>query len=602
MLQPTNRYTLIDAMRPPAAFRLQSAMAVTFTLDLRALLAAPAAMAFTEGAGIADHDGSHEFEPIELIHALRSHANKITVFSQVGEISLPAGRRVFAFLERVVVPVDAPHGGVVHPKVWVLRYEAVGKPPDRQPQEQRLRVLIASRNLTFDASWDTVVRLDEARDATGAFLKPVGELFEGLLGAAVGTIARTHRDRVRSLSAALATARFALPAGVDDVRTHVLGLSRASSPLPVGAERSLIISPFVSDDFFSTVRPERVDELVSRPESLDLLGTATLQKNVAVVHVFDDGSTPVIFAEQERSSRYDPGRPLAGLHAKVFAFENEGQARLFLGSANATGAAFNKNVEILVELVGPTAELGIDRLCEGTGDEQGLRVLFHPYGGPDRCGDTDGDTSLDQARRAIARLPFEGFVEPSGSEWAVAYRSRRPIPNLDGVETHCWPLASPGHRRRVVAGEPLEECFETSLETISGFLAFELADDEGTLTRFVVPVPLVGVPDHRERYLLRALIGNAQRFLRYLLTLLEEDPGQMDLRDAVEGVNDNAAADGSGPVSFPVLEKLLRTMRRDPAKLKGLAPLVTDLADDDALPPGFADLWTMIYGVAIEGS
>ena len=109
------------------------------------------------------------------------------------------------------------------------------------------------------------------------------------------------------------------------------------------------------------------------------------------------------------------------------------------------------------------------------------------------------------------------------------------------------------------------------------------------------------MPDHRERFLLRALIGNAERFLRYLLALLDEDTGQMDLRDAVESVSDNAAADGSGPLSLPVLEKLLRTMRGDPAKLKGLAPLVSDLAADDALPPGFADLWTMIYGVAIEG-
>ena len=177
------------------------------------------------------------------------------MFSQVGEIALPPSRRVFAFLERAVVPVDAPLGGVVHPKVWVLRYEAVGKLPDSRPREQRLRVLIASRNLTFDASWDTVVRLDETTNASGALLGPVGELFEGLLGAAVGTVLTDHSDRVRSLSTALGTARFALPEGVDDVRTHVLGLSRTPSPLPAAAERSLIISPFVSDDFFTRVRP-----------------------------------------------------------------------------------------------------------------------------------------------------------------------------------------------------------------------------------------------------------------------------------------------------------------------------------------------------------
>ena len=599
MLQPTNRLTLVDAMRPPAAFRLESAMAVTFTLDLRALLAAPAAMALTESASIAFEGSPHE--PIELLHALRSHANKITVFSQVGEIALPPSRRVFAFLEQTVVPVDAPLGGIVHPKVWVLRYAAVGAPMYSQQPEQRLRVLVASRNLTFDASWDTVVRLDETTDATGALLGPVGELFEGLLGAAVGTVSTHHQDRVLSLSAALRTARFALPAGVDSLRTHVLGLSSKPSPLPGAVERSLIISPFVSDDFFTRVRPAPVDELVSRPESLDLLRSATLDK-VTSVYAFDDGSTPDVGAEDEGSSKDDPGRPLVGLHAKIFAFEEGGRARLFLGSANATGAAFNSNVEVLVELAGPAAVMGIDRLCDGTEDEPGLRVLFNPYGGPDTGGDTEGDPLLVRARRAIARLQFEGLVEESGSEWAVTYRSRQPIPNLNGTEIYCWPLASAGHRKRVAGGEPLQARFETSLETISGFLAFEIAGNEGTLTRFVVPVPLVGVPDHRERFLLRALVGNAERFLRYLLALLDGDSDQTDLRDAIERASDDAAADGSGPMSLPVLEKLLRTMRRDPGKLAGLHPLVSDLGDDDALPPGFAELWTMIYDATAAGA
>src|SRR4051812_6428805 len=179
MLQPTNRLTLIDAMRPPGGFRLESAMAVTFTLDLRALLAAPAAFALTDADGLTS-DGSDQ-EPIELLHALRSNAGKITVFSQVGEISLPPSRRVFAFLERCVIPVRAPHGGVVHPKVWVLRYEPAEDPAPTRPRERRLRVLSASRNLTFDASWDTVVRLDEAIEGKRVALAEVGELFEGLV-------------------------------------------------------------------------------------------------------------------------------------------------------------------------------------------------------------------------------------------------------------------------------------------------------------------------------------------------------------------------------------------------------------------------------------
>ena len=117
----------------------------------------------------------------------------------------------------------------------------------------------------------------------------------------------------------------------------------------------------------------------------------------------------------------------------------------------------------------------------------------------------------------------------------------------------------------------------------------------------MVPVPLTGVPEDRERILLRALIGNAERFLRYLLALLHDDPGRVDLLDAIEGVEGDAGAGDAGPLNLPVLEKLLRTMRRDPAKLAGLQPLVSDLARDGALPPGFAELWATIYEVAHPG-
>ena len=253
-----------------------------------------------------------------------------------------------------------------------------------------------------------------------------------------------------------------------------------------------------------------------------------------------------------------------------------------------------------MELTGATAVLGIDRLCDGTDDEPGLRVLFNDYK-PSPNGGSDNTSLLDHARHTIAKLPFTGIVEESGSGWAVTYRSREPMPVVDGTKIHCWPLASAGNRRRVAMGEPLEVRFETSLEAISGFLAFELAHEEGTLTGFVVPVALTGVPEHRERALLRALVGNAERFLRYLLALLDEESGQTDLLDAVERVSRDAASDGHGPASLPVLEKLLRTMRRNPAKLAGLHPLVSDLDADDALPEGFAELWAMIYDVAVAG-
>ena len=598
MLVPTNRLTLIDAMRPPAGFRLESAMAVTFTLNLAALLAAPAAFAI---GGLrdttADAGGN---TPVELIHALRTHAHKLTVFSEAGEIGLPPASRAFAFLEKAVVPVKAPRGGIVHPKVWVLRYEASGDSREDEAAS-RLRVLIASRNLTFDESWDTVLRLDETPNPRGAALNEVGELFKGLLKTTVGKIEAEHKERVQSLAKALQTARFELPAGVEDLRIHVLGLSRVPSPLPNDAERSLIISPFLSEGFFGRVHTTPVNMLVSRQESLDALQSST-RDSIRNKYVFDDGGT------FEHTDPADPGRLLVGLHAKVFAFETGDRAHLFVGSANATSPAFANNVEILAELSGPVAELGIDRLCEGEEDDPGLRDLFHVYQAPPEPpppnGNGSGCSTLDRTRRRIACLPMGGVVKGTGEEsqeWAVTYRSEKSLPAVEGVEIHCWPLTTPGNRREVATSKPFEVRFETSLEAISGFLAFDLIHDCGEQTRFAVPVPLDKVPEQRDQCVLKALIGNAERFLRYLLALLYEESDQVDLRE-VTRVVDGSASDGNGPISFAVLEQLLRTMSRDPLKLAGLHPLIADLRTDDALPPGFGELWDAIHDVAIKGA
>jgi len=616
VLQPTNRLTLIDAMRPPAGFRLESAMAVTFTLNLQALLAAPAAFAITGSGDTTAEAGGPR--PVELIHALRTNAHKLTVFSEVGAIGLPPPSRAFAFLERSVVPVWAPRGGIVHPKVWVLRYEASADLEEVRKSDQRLRVLITSRNLTFDTSWDTVLRLDESADSQGARLGAVGVLFEGLLGAAVRDVSSDHSKRVRSLAEALRKARFALPDGVDHLDIHVLGLHDRASPLPTMADRSLIISPFLTDDFFSRLGPRPVDELVSRQSSLDRLSEDTLKpisednlKPIASVWVLDSTLDDLITSDtgdtpdspkRPQLSPDDPGRPLAGLHAKVFAFEEDGRARLFVGSANATGPAFSSNLEILAELRGSIAELGIDRLCDGNGDEPGLRELFRPYtrngpNGPNGCSCPD----LARARRAIACLPIEGSVEESGEGWAVTYTSAKPVPAVRDTEIHCRPLTTPENRRPITPGETFGERFETSLERMSGFLAFELKHACDEETGFVVPVPLEGVPEHRDRHLLKLLIGNAERFLRYLLALLYEDSSGIEVDEPAKNLDTDRSGDSSA-MRLPVLEQLLSTMRRDPAKLLALHPLVSDLKADDALPAGFAELWEAIHKVAVEGA
>lgn len=590
MLQPANRLTLIDAMRPPTGFSLEHALAVSYTLDLRALISAPAAFALGDQPG-STHDGTTADEPIELLHAVRRYSDRITVFNQVGAIALPPSRKVFAFLEGCIVPVRAPRGGVVHPKVWVLRY--VPTQDDTGLPEAVHRVLIASRNLTFDESWDTIVRLDETFDESTADLSELADLFEGLSVNAVRPLTALEQQRVALLTGVLRGCHFATPSGVRRVTAYTLGLGPPRRVFPRRSDRSLVISPFLTDGFFADIAPGDVTEVVSRSDSLDSLGPATLAR-MGTRWVFDDQSLDETPPADDQLARDDPGRPLRGLHAKIFVFEKDRRVTTYLGSANATTAAFTSNVEVLLECEGQLEDLGIDALLGGNDEEGGLRRLFveHLVSVGDSTEPETDSRQLDQMRDFLARCGLRATIEQTGDGWATTYRSEEPLPHVEGMTVHCWPLAVEASRRSVPLGEPLQQRFVGTLESISGFLAVEV-QFEGLQMGFVVPVVLDGLPEERDTALMRALIGNAERFFRYLLAFLEDD-----LVDAVDtrSVVDRIGGDSDGDVApgLPVLERLLRTVRRDPQKLKGLSPLVQDLSADGILPDGFMELWSIL--------
>ena len=578
MLQPTNRLTLFDSLRPPEGFSFDACIATTFTLDLKALLTLPGIFAMHR-----DTDGATDRPPVEILHAIRKYARQITIFAQAGEIAVPPSTKVFGFLEGSVIPVTAPKKGVVHPKVWVLRFTK-----NESPTESVLRIIIASRNLTFDSSWDSIVRLDQSEN--GSTMEPLVGLFEGLSQQTIGSMDTSHNDRVTSICSDLRTAKFLIPAPFNSIACHVLGIDTSESPFPQVYDRTVVISPFISSEFFTRVLPSSVDLLVSRTEQFKQVeGIATIKDR----NWFDDGSTP-----DETEGPRGPAEPIRGLHAKVFGFESGTQITWFLGSANATGAAFRSNVEILLELSGPTNLVGIDKALGGDGDDVGMRLLFRPYTGVTEI-ETDDDESdgFDALRREIASQLFSGRATENEKGWNVTYSTTKAIVAPEGINLYIWPTNDAQSRRQIPLNDPLDQSFVSTLTDISGFLGIELRSSSSYCT-FCVPVQLIGIPEERDTQLMKALIGNAERFLGYLVALLDES----SLDDSGEDIG---TGEGAGTWrtsnSFdmpPVLEKMLKAMRSDPAKLLDIASLVKDLDHDGILPAGFIEVWSAVLEVA----
>lgn len=78
---------LHDAIRPPLGFELEHLVVTTFTLDLVSLLSVP--LAFTWFGSHGDTDAAAR-EPLELLAAVARSAQRITVFHQGGQVTVPA--------------------------------------------------------------------------------------------------------------------------------------------------------------------------------------------------------------------------------------------------------------------------------------------------------------------------------------------------------------------------------------------------------------------------------------------------------------------------------------------------------------------------------
>lgn len=318
MLAPDHRSVLLDLLRPPPEFSLDVAVATTFTLDLEAALVAPLAFAAFDTDGPGD--------PIATLEAIRSASDRFTVFCQVGEMRVPqTASDLFAFVEPVVHEVRRPRAGhLFHPKLWLLRYRGAD-------DETSIRLLVPTRNLTNDASWDAVLRLDGTpAGGPDAMNRPLADLVRWCCSNTPRGIEPVRLAGIESLIEGVRRTVWEHPDGVKEMVFHALGIAGRKRPDFTGS-RHLVISPFVNADGLETVAPSASPVVISRPDQLELL-PADLVEGLDCRWF----ATPTLGDDAEDR----PTANLGELHAKVIVAERGQRAHVYVGSANATGAAF----------------------------------------------------------------------------------------------------------------------------------------------------------------------------------------------------------------------------------------------------------------------
>lgn len=597
MLAPETRTLLTDSLRPPDGYRVDIAVATSYSLDLAALLLAPMSFALQE----TDHNNFDAVDQIALLEALRRYAGRTTLFVQAGGIHPPGSFSVLMqLLEGSVVQVrPSVPGRIFHPKVWVLRFCDVGG-------HYLHRVLVLSRNLTFDRSWDTLLQLDESETDTESALEvePLVRFVRELPRLAVDVVDHERQTQIDDLSATLERARFSLPADFTGGRFLPFGVGAAPWSFPTDAKRALLISPFLdvgSVKKWVSGLPRAI--VLSRPESFDRVSAAgfddahetwTLQRP-AEVEVGDD-SPRVIPVTSEWATVRD------GLHAKTFVFEQGKETTVVTGSANLTTAAFGGNVEFSVELSGPTSRCGIDATWSGSVESPGLVRLAERYtpAAFDAEAESRADLEMliDSYHRELAANPPTATITAGEDDTVTVSMSlAEQTPSSPG-ETFIRPASLQTIRARLISNDISWSA--QSRRDVTPFFVVDTSVERGGITvkgAAVVVARLAGDVGDRRSATMAEILRNANDVLRYLALLLA-DP-RLDMAAAVGNLGSGPGFRGRGGFTdLVVLEPLIRASIRDDGAVDRVASLLEELTrvpeGRDLLPEGFSEIWEAI--------
>lgn len=604
-LTPETRVLLTDALRPPAGYRVDVAVGTTYSLNLTALLLAPLSFALFDSGDTQD---TRSLDPIRLLEAVRRYAEHTTVFCQAGAIHVPTKyRSILTFVEdsvREAAPAD--DDGLFHPKMWALRFVD-------QELNQLHRVVVLSRNLTLDRSWDTALILDEHEEGTidGT---PAADFVRHLPELALRPLEGTRLDEIQNLAATLGHASFAAPAPFTAGRLLPIGLgSETEWPFPDRGRRVLAISPFLTKAAVarvSTIADERT--VISRAESLEQVGSDALHgwdvkvlQRLAEVDPSDDLADITKAVPDGFQESHD------GLHAKTFVIDvDQNQSVVVTGSANLTTASWSRNIEFDAVLTGPTAACGVSAILNGSPEAPGLAQILEEYTVLAQEGIADDAAATAFELEAFHRELAAGLpvlhVETVDDD-RVSATLTLDIPDEQPGVTTVW-LASLDHSQATPLATFL--AWTIAPTNITPFVIVETTAWTGegkVVRRCVLKAELTGAIDGRRHDAVFSILRSKDDVLRYLVFLLG-DPSYDALFAEVAGMGSERFADSDKPgisgSNVALFEPLVRATGRDQDALARVASLVDELRElpngDKLVPDGFEDLWDVIWEVHQE--
>ena len=579
-----NRVDYGKILTPPEGYELDFAVGTTYSLDLDAFIGICMSIGLS-----ADTESTLFDNPLFMLDVLHKTSDKIALFCEGGQIHFPSKiTQLYSLLENSVYQISVKKTKTAypsfHPKFWLISYVN-----DKGLKEYR--VIVLSRNLTFDRSWDVAITLDgEKRGEITDKNKPVKD-FLSFLSDDIRSkhIGKNKIKKIQELISELDFIKFETEEkGFENFDFIPLGIGDYSiKDYPLfGKEQYyelLVMSPFLSK--------ETIKDLNSRWRKSEVRPLLfTRKESISGYSLEDCGNFDVYCMRDEvvDGDTEEENRKQQDIHAKLYMLRLNSKidTELYLGSMNCSHNAMNGNIEFMIRLTCKRDYLNLKKLKQDLfcGDEGGAQNPFEKVNVQNIKIDTEEDENLDRVIKAICRSKAFAQVEQYGDNYNIVLQIKckaQPYPVMIS------PLF-------VNDEQPLSENIVfsgLSLKNLSRFYKLSVKGKNKTVQRVIV-IPTSGIPENRDDAVISSIVPDTKSFYAYVSFVLGDNPvlGAMDAFRVLENA-DGSANTINKIVNAALYEKMLKVAATNPEKLHGIDYLMKAVSNDGIIPEDFIKLY-----------
>lgn len=562
-----------DLLAPSTGYSTDFALGMTYSLSFEALLTAHMAFGM-----LGEVDDNVMQSRHMLLEAITKSSDKVVVFCNKGGIVVPSTiRKVYSLMERNIFEVfdKKNHKANFHPKLWLIR-----EINNDNKKDILLKLIVTSRNLAYTDTIDCIACLtgnvgtksvgNEKHHPLIAFIKSVVK--ESIIG-------DEQKKAILKLASDLERVeKFNVEAPFEDydffpyLFDYDFDIPKVDDYL-VGME-SIIVSPFIDTTMISRLNPDNRSKrtLITRKEYVDK----------RIFDKFKDKGGIFVTLDELASRGMD-------LHAKMYhVWNGRDEQYLYLGSANATASAFERNGEFLLRLKYKYGNTRSVQFLSSFYEETDRDCKFMPlYEASENASSTNKWDIAETAMKDLMcaeDLKARIIHHHDGNYSIVVTSSIRSLSN----DVFIAPLQKKNYIQRWTGRATFENM---KIEELSEFYILSANTPDGLYHEVVVKIETTGMPSDRDVEIYKSILKTPKDFFRFLELMLTDTPIQYISSEIFLKETDRNEARTFDSHTFPNLyEKMLKIAATNPKQIQEIGRLISKLSDD-VVPPAFTQLY-----------